>query len=63
MNALGRTASRASIVTTIIDAILEIRRGRRGTGAVLLAAAALSSKVPGLGTVASIAIRVARRMR
>lgn len=57
------TANRLSMLTTVVDAILEIRRGRRRSGALLLVAAALSSRVPGLGTVTSVAMRLARRLR
>jgi len=63
MNALGRSVSRLSTIATLVDALVEITRGRRLSGALLLVAAALSSRIPGLGTLASIAIRVARRVR
>ncbi|MCU4753638.1 hypothetical protein OB919_16885 [Halobacteria archaeon AArc-curdl1] len=53
----------ASTVTTVIDAVLEFSKGRRLSGLVLLGAAALSSKVPGVGTVASLLLRVYRRLR
>jgi hypothetical protein len=63
MNAFGRSASRISTVTTIIDALDQIRRGRRRSGLLLLVAAALSSRLSGLGTVASLALRLFRRFR
>lgn len=57
------TANRLSVVTTIVDAALEISRGRRRNGLILLAAAALSSRVPGLGTLVSLTMRLVRRLR
>lgn len=58
-----RTASDLSTATTVIDAVLEFLRGRRKSGALLLGAAALSRKIPGLGTAASILLRVYRWLR
>jgi hypothetical protein len=52
-----------STVTTLIDAAVEFARGRPGSGALLLGAAALSRYVPGLGTVVSVLLRVVRRLR
>jgi len=52
-----------STVSTLIDAAIAFARGRRKSGLVLVVAAALSRKVPGLGTATSIALRVARRLR
>lgn len=57
------TASEASTAMTVVDAALEIVRGRRRSGAMLLAAAALSRKIPGIGTLASVLLRVYRRLR
>jgi len=51
------------IVSTLIDAAMEFARGRPKGGAVLLGAAALSTKVPGLGMAVSIALRAYRRLR
>lgn len=59
----AKSANRVSIVSTVIDAALAFARGRRKSGLVLLAAAALSSRVPGLGTAVSIFLRLARRLR
>lgn len=55
--------SKLSIVTTVIDAAMAFRRGRTKSGLLLLGAAALSSRVPGLGTAASLLSRLVRRMR
>lgn len=57
------TLKKASTVTTVIDAAMEIVKGRRASGLVLLGAAALSSRIPGLGTAASVLIRAYRRLR
>ena len=54
---------KAGVATTLIDAILEFSKGRRASGVLLLVAAALSSRVPGLGTVASLSLRAYRRLR
>lgn len=53
----------ASTVTTVIDAMLEFAKGRRSSGLLLLGAAALSSRVPGIGTAASLLLRAYRRLR
>ncbi|NIB98414.1 hypothetical protein [Halobacterium sp. R2-5] len=63
MATLGKSASRASTVSTIIDAAMSFRRGKRKRGLLLLGAAALSRRIPGLGTLASILVRVSRRFR
>jgi hypothetical protein len=55
--------NRVGIVSTLVDAALAFARGRPKSGALLVAAAALSSKVPGLGTLTSVALRIARRVR
>ncbi|WP_290818610.1 hypothetical protein [Halovivax sp.] len=53
----------ASTVTTVIDAMMEFKKGRRGSGLLLLGAAALSSRIPGVGTATSLLLRVYRRLR
>ncbi|QZX99054.1 hypothetical protein [Halobaculum rubrum] len=58
-----RTASKLSIVTTVVDAAMAFARGRRKEALVLLGAAALSTRVPGLGTAVSLLSRVVRRVR
>lgn len=52
---------KVGVVTTLIDAAREFSRGRRGTGLLLLVAAVLSSRIRGLGFVASTAVRLYRR--
>ncbi|PSQ22331.1 hypothetical protein BRD06_10255 [Halobacteriales archaeon QS_9_67_15] len=52
-----------SIVSTLVDAAVAFARGRRKDGLLLVVAAALSSRVPGLGTLTSVALRIARRLR
>ncbi len=54
---------KASTVTTVIDAMMEFGKGRRSSGLLLLGAAALSSRIPGVGTAASLALRAYRRFR
>lgn len=51
-----------SIVTTLLDATVEFSKGRRGAGLLLLAAAAVSSRIPGFGTAVSILLRAYRRL-
>ena len=59
----ARSANRVSIVSTLIDAALAFNRGRRKSGLLLLGAAALSSRIPGVGTVVSLFLRLARWLR
>ncbi|WP_123533501.1 hypothetical protein [Halosimplex salinum] len=59
----ARTFGKLSIVSTLVDAAVAFARGRRKSGLLLVVAAALSSRIPGLGTLVSVALRVARRMR
>lgn len=56
-----RSINRISIASTVVDALLSFRRGRTKSGVLLLGAAALSSRVPGIGTAASLLLRIARR--
>jgi hypothetical protein len=60
---LGSQLSDLGIVSTIVDAALELRRGNAGSAAVLLGAAALSRRVPGLGVAVSVLLRAYRRLR
>lgn len=60
---LGGSASKLGILSTLIDAGVEFARGRSTTGVLLLAAAALSSRLPGLGVAVSVLLRVYRRFR
>jgi len=50
-----------SIVSTLVDAALKFARGRSVSGVLLLAAAALSSRVPGIGVAMSLLLRLYRR--
>ncbi|WP_226040470.1 hypothetical protein [Natrinema sp. DC36] len=63
VNLNSRSANKLSIVSTLIDSLLAFRRGRPKSGLLLLGAAALSSRVPGIGTAVSLALRIARRLR
>ncbi|MFP8952137.1 hypothetical protein ACLI4Z_04055 [Natrialbaceae archaeon A-arb3/5] len=64
-DARGRSAllKDASTLTTVIDAVSEFSNGRRKSGALLLGAAAISSRIPGFGTAVSVALRAYRRLR
>ncbi|MCU4801305.1 hypothetical protein OB920_13070 [Halobacteria archaeon HArc-gm2] len=57
------TFTKLGIVSTLVDAAVAFARGNRLGGAVLLAAAALSSKIPGIGVAASVAFRIVKRLR
>jgi len=57
------SANKLSIVSTVVDAAMAFTRGRRREGFLLLGAAALSSRIPGLGTAVSILTRLVRRLR
>jgi hypothetical protein len=58
-----RSIGKASIVSTLIDAMLAFKRGRTKSGALLLGAAALSTRIPGIGAATSVLLRVVRRLR
>jgi len=58
-----RSLNRVSTVSTLVDAALSFVRGRPKSGVLLLGAAALSSKVPGLGTAVSLLLRLVRWLR
>jgi len=51
------------MLSTVVDAAMEFARGRSASGVLLLAAAALSSRVSGLGVAVSVLLRVYRRLR
>ena len=57
------SANKLSIASTVVDAGIAFARGRRKSALLLLAAAALSSRVPGIGTATSILLRVIHRLR
>lgn len=58
-----RSANRLSIVSTLVDAAVAFARGRKKSGLLLLGAAALSSRIPGLGTAVSVFLRLVRWLR
>lgn len=58
-----QSANKLSIVSTVIDAVLAFARGRPKSGVLLLGAAALSSRIPGIGTAVSLLLRLGRRLR
>ncbi|GGN98147.1 MULTISPECIES: hypothetical protein [Haloarcula] len=55
--------NRLSVLSTLVDAAFAFVRGRTKSGLVLLGAAALSRRVPGIGTAASVLLRLVRRLR
>ena len=59
----AQSANRVSIVSTLIDAALAFVRGRRKSGLLLLGAAALSRRIPGVGTAVSLFLRLVRWLR
>lgn len=59
---LSDLLGKVGVVTTLLDAVREFRRGRKGSGLLLLVAAALSSRVRGVGFVASAVLRLYRRL-
>lgn len=58
-----KSANTLGIVSTLLDALLALRRGQHKSGLLLLAAAALSKRIPGLGTAMSVALRLVRKLR
>jgi len=59
----ARSIDRVSMLSTPVDAALAFARGRRKSGLLLLGAAALSSRIPGLGTAVSVLLRLVRTLR
>ncbi len=53
----------AGVVTTLIDAGMELANGRPKSAALLAGAAAVSTRVPGFGTAVSLLLRGYRRIR
>ncbi len=53
----------AGVVTTLIDAGMELANGRPKSAALLAGAAAVSTRVPGFGTAISLLLRGYRRIR
>ncbi|WP_135826737.1 hypothetical protein [Halorussus ruber] len=62
-NLNSRSMNKLSIVSTLADAAMAFVRGRKKSGVLLLGAAALSSKVPGIGTAVSLLVRLVRWLR
>jgi hypothetical protein len=59
----ANSMNKLSIVSTLVDAAMAFVRGRKKSGLLLLGAAALSSKVPGVGTAVSLLVRLVRWLR
>lgn len=59
---LSGLLGKIGVVTTLLDAVREFRRGRKGSALLLLVAAALSSRVRGVGFVVSAILRLYRRL-
>jgi len=55
--------SRLGIVSTLVDAAVAFSRGRPASGLLLIASAALSQRVPGIGVAVSVLLRLVRRLR
>ncbi|WP_092690081.1 hypothetical protein [Halorientalis regularis] len=63
MTALSdRSVRDLGIVSTLADALVAFARGRPKAGALLLGAAALSTRIPGLGVAVSVLLRVYRKL-
>lgn len=52
-----------SIISTLVDAAVEFARGRPKSGLLLLGAAVVSVRFSGVGTAASVLLRLYRRFR
>lgn len=59
----GSPLGNLAILSTVVDAAFAFLRGDRWAAALLLGAAALSTKVSGAGVVASVLVRLVRRLR
>ncbi|MDS0261373.1 hypothetical protein NDI56_18385 [Haloarcula sp. S1CR25-12] len=59
----GSPLGNLAILSTVVDAALAFLRGDRWAAAILLGAAALSTRVTGAGVVASLLVRILRRLR
>ena len=51
------------IVSTLVDAAIAFVRGRPKSGLLLLGAAVLSRKIPGIGVAVSVFLRLVRWLR
>lgn len=54
---------RLEILSTLVDAVREFKRGKSINGVLLLAAAAFAWRFRGLGIIVSILLRLYRRFR
>ena len=61
--AIPRSIRRLGVLSTLVDAGVAFARGRAVDGVLLLASAALSTRVSGLGVAVSVVLRVYRRLR
>jgi len=61
--AKGSPLGNVAIISTLVDAAMALRRGEHWAAALLLGAAALSTRVTGAGVVASLLVRLLRRFR
>ena len=52
-----------AVLSTLVDAAVALRRGDNWAAALLLGAAALSTRVTGVGVLASAVVRLVRRLR
>jgi len=59
----GSPLGNVAIISTLVDAAMALRRGEHWAAALLLGAAALSTRVTGAGVVASVVVRLLRRLR
>ena len=59
----GSPLGNIAIISTLVDAAMALRRGEHWAAALLLGAAALSTRVNGAGVVASLLVRLLRRFR
>lgn len=59
----ANSLNKISIVSTLVDAAVSFARGENKRGVLLVIAAALSSRFPGLGTAVSLLSRVVRWLR
>lgn len=59
----GKGLRDLSTISTLVDAALAFYRGRIKSGLLLVGAAIASRKAPGLGTAASLLLRIVRRLR
>jgi len=58
-----QSANKLGIVSTLVDAALAFARGRPKSGFLLLGAAVLSTRIPGVGAAVSLFLRIVRRLQ